>query len=292
MATRTYKAKDSNGNSIDPSTCDDFTCAGFSSSMTKNDRYYCTGHRSYNTNEADPPFIPIEQFNVEDYEENGPREPSGGRPPDYVLKYDQLENIRLNLVNEIAKRRTSPLYNGMSLTEISGIKIKDLVEAKNPKDVGMLMNAISEAINNISYSNPVSSGMTMIGDYDHSKEEYPTDEEPFERAISQKDPLPDEFEDNHLVEASDLGELEDVAVGGKDRKVVKIDPASMSGRVQDIFRGCICHSDCFEFWFEETSTPIGSGCAHTVRYEGVSYSCGCNYGVAAWGGCSWMVYYY
>ena len=178
-----------------------------------------------------------------------------GRPPNYILKYDQLDNLRRNISNEISERRASPLYASMSIVDGDVVSAGQIVSSVSPKNIGGVIKSLSTAINNIELRSPfkIDHPVVHVGDYpatgpDDHDNSFPTDD-------SNADSRPEH--EKNPIEARDMGEMD---ADGAD----KSDSTSLIGRVRSIVRSCICHSDCAEFWWE------------TVN-ETVWYDCGCYY---------------
>jgi hypothetical protein len=249
--------------------------------MAANQHYYCQGHRATDTNRK------ISVVDIEQYKEENRREQQEGtdRPPNYVIKYDQIESIRAKIKDELTARRNNPLYKDLSVVDNTNVHPGDIVKGSpdtiDPKALGAVIRNLASAINNIKITNPLKTTNTITGDYEPGKSNvtatgYSTDKHysdirphTYDGGTVKTEDNPVAGEWNHIINASDMGDVANS--GDPSRPNVQKNVNSMSGRTQYLVQGCICHSDCFDFWFENVPDP----CAHCIGYW---YDCGCDYG--------------
>lgn len=277
MARKYYYKTSSGSTQQNAENCTSFTCAGYSTSMGAGEHYRCQGHRATDTSRN------IDIVHIEQYKEENRREQQEGtnRPPNYVIKYDQIESIRAKIKDELTARRNSPLYKNLTVVDNTNVRHGDIVKAStnvDPKALGTVIKSLARQINEIKITNPLKTTNTITGDYEPGKSNVGSTGYSTEDHYSDVRP-----EEGTLIEASDMGEVD--PNGTDERPRVHKRSTAMSGRTQNIVQGCICHSDCFDFWFVNEPDP----CSYSSGGGGGGYTCGCNYGVVAWGGCSWMV---
>ena len=263
MARKYYYKTSASAKAKDATQCTSFTCAGYSTSMKENAHYKCQGHRATDTSRS------IDIVHIEQYKKENRREQQEGtdRPPDYVIKYDQIESIRAKIKDELTARRNSPLYKNLSVVDNTNVHPGDVVKAStnlDPKALGTVIKSLAGQINNIKIQNPLKKTNTITGDYERGKSNVVSTGYSTEDHYSDSRP-----KEGTMIEASDMGEVD--PNGTDERPRVHKRSTAMSGRTQNIVQGCICHSDCFDFWFVNEPDP----CA----YCGANwYDCGCDYG--------------
>lgn len=263
MARKYYYKTSSGSTQQDAEQCVSFTCAGYSTSMAANQHYYCQGHRATDTNRK------ITVVDIEQYKEENRREQQEGtdRPPNYVIKYDQIESIRAKIKDELTARRNNPLYKSLSVVDNTNVHPGDIVKAStdlDPKALGAVIRNLASAINNIKITNPLKTTNTITGDYEPGRSNVTATGYSTDNHRSDTEPL-----SGTQIDASDMGDVANS--GDPSRPNVQKNVHSMSGRTQYLVQGCICHSDCFDFWFVNEPDP----CAHCIGYW---YDCGCDYG--------------